>query len=66
MKLQAHIPGQISGQVPNQAGSQLSGLTQLNGNALPQQMRPLGAVSRSTINMDPEFLRARSFIQEKM
>lgn len=66
MKLQAHIPGQISGQVPNQAGSQLSGLTQLNGNALPSQMPPLGGVSRSTINMDPEFLRARSFIQEKM
>ncbi|XP_027344509.1 histone acetyltransferase HAC1-like [Abrus precatorius] len=66
MKLQAHIPGQMSGQVPNQAGSQLPGLTQLNGNALPHQMPPLGGVPRATINMDPEFLRARSFIEEKI
>lgn len=66
MKLQAHIPGQISGQVPNQAGSQLPGLTQLNGNALTPQMPALGGVQRSTSNMDPEFLRARSFIQDKM
>ncbi|KAL2624520.1 hypothetical protein AAZV13_07G000200 [Glycine max] len=56
----------MSGQVPNQAGSQLSGLTQLNGNALTHQMPPLGGVPRSTINMDPEFLRARTFIQEKI
>ncbi|TKY47961.1 Histone acetyltransferase HAC12 [Spatholobus suberectus] len=66
MKLQAHIPGEMSGQVPNQAGSQLSGLTQLNGNALPHQMPPLGGVPRSTINMDPDILRARTFIQEKI
>ncbi|KAK7381468.1 hypothetical protein VNO80_00011 [Phaseolus coccineus] len=66
MKLQAHIPGEMSGQVPNQPGSQLSGLTQLNGNALAHQMPPLGGVPRSTINMDPEFLRARTFIQEKI
>ncbi|KAL2321413.1 hypothetical protein Fmac_025792 [Flemingia macrophylla] len=66
MKLQAHIPGEMSGQVPNQAGPQLSGLTSLNGNALPHQMPPLGGVPRSTINMDPEFLRSRTFIQEKI
>lgn len=66
MKLQAHIPGEMSGQVPNQPGSQLSGLTQLNGNALAHQMPPLGGVPRSTINMDPEFPRARTFIQEEM
>ncbi|KAG4399418.1 hypothetical protein AAZX31_08G222900 [Glycine max] len=66
MKLQAHIPGEMSGQVPNQAGSQLSGLTQLNGNALPHQMPPLGGVPRSTINMDPDFLRARTFIHDKI
>ncbi|XP_061361348.1 histone acetyltransferase HAC1-like isoform X2 [Gastrolobium bilobum] len=66
MKLQAHISGQISGQVPNQAGSQLPGLTQVNGNAIPPQMPTLGGIQRSTINMDPEFLRARSFIQEKI
>ncbi|XP_050900427.1 histone acetyltransferase HAC1 [Lathyrus oleraceus] len=66
MKLQAHIPGQISGQVPNQTGTQLPGLTQLNGNALPSQMSSLGGVSRSSNNMDTEFLRARAFIQEKI
>lgn len=61
-----HTPGEMSGQIPNQAGSQLSGLTQLNGNALPHQMPPLGGVTRSTIKTDPEFLRARTFIQDKM
>nr|KYP53841.1 Histone acetyltransferase HAC1 [Cajanus cajan] len=66
MKLQAHIPGEMSGQVPNQAGSQLSGLAQLNGSALSHQMPPLGGVPRSTINMDPELLRARAFIQDKI
>ncbi|GAU16144.1 hypothetical protein TSUD_297740 [Trifolium subterraneum] len=66
MKLQAHIPGQISGQVPNQAGSQLPGHAQLNGNSLPSQMPSLGGVSRSAINMDPELRRARAFIQEKI
>lgn len=66
MKLQAHITGQMSGQVPNQAGSQLPGLTQPNRNALPPQMPNLGCVPRSTINMDPEFLRVRMFMQEKM
>ncbi|XP_052724002.1 histone acetyltransferase HAC1 isoform X3 [Vigna angularis] len=66
MKLQAHIPGEMSGQVPNQPGSQLSGLTQLNGNALAHQMPPLGGVPRSTINMDSEFPRARTIIQEEI
>jgi hypothetical protein len=47
----------------NQAGSQLPGLAQLNGNG---QMPSLGGVSRSALNMDPEFHRARAFIQEKM
>lgn len=47
----------------NQAGSQLPGLAQLNGNG---QMPSLGGVSRSTLNMDPEFPRAREFIQEKI
>jgi hypothetical protein len=64
MKLEADISGQISGHAPNQAGSQLPGQTQLNGNALPSLMPSLG---RSTPNMDPqEFLRARSYIQERM
>ena len=64
MKLQAHIPGQISGQVHNQAGPQLAGLSQSSGNAIAPQV--LAGVSRSTINMDAELLRARSLMQEKM
>lgn len=62
--MQAPITGQLSSQVPNQAGSQLHGLSQPNGNTFPPQI-PSGA-PRSTINMDPEFLRARSFMQQKM
>ncbi|XP_028759098.1 histone acetyltransferase HAC1 isoform X2 [Neltuma alba] len=62
MELQAHI----SGQVPNQAGSQLPGLAQTNGNALPPQIPNLGGIPRSTINTDPEFLRARFLMQEKI
>lgn len=59
-----HVPGKISGGVPNQAGSEFPGQTQLNGNVLPTQMPSLGG---STINMDPEELRrARSFIQERI
>lgn len=65
MNLQANIPGKISGQVPNQAGSELPTLVQRNGNALSHTPN-LGISSHSTINMDPEFLRARSFMQEKM
>ncbi|XP_027344388.1 histone acetyltransferase HAC1-like isoform X8 [Abrus precatorius] len=61
----AQIPGKISGQVPNQAGSQLPALIQPNVNAIPQ-MPNLGVFPRSTINMDPEFLRARYFIQAKI
>lgn len=47
----------------NQAGSQLPGIAQLNGNG---QMPSLGGVSRSALNMDPEFHRARAYIQEKI
>ncbi|AES70445.1 hypothetical protein MTR_3g055360 [Medicago truncatula] len=64
MKLEADISEQISGHAPNQAGSQLPELTQLNGNALPSQMSSLGA---STLNMDPqEFLRARAVVRDGM
>lgn len=61
MNQQADIPGHISGQVPNQAGSQLPGQTQLNVNALPAQMPSLGG---SAINT--EFLRARAFIRDRI
>ncbi|XP_019426549.1 PREDICTED: histone acetyltransferase HAC1-like isoform X2 [Lupinus angustifolius] len=52
--------------LPNQAGSQLPGLTQLTGNALSPQMSNLCGVPRSAINMDPEFLMARSSMQERI
>jgi len=55
----------VNGQVPNQAGSQLPGQTQLNGNgnvnALPSQMPSLGG---SAINT--ELLRARALIRDRM
>lgn len=66
MNAQAHISGQISGQVPNQAGSQLSVLPQHNGSALPPQMQNVGGLPRAMSHMDPELLKARQFMQEKM
>ena len=63
MNAQAHISGQISGQVPNQAGSQLPVLPQHNGSALPPQMQN---VPRTMSNMDPELLKARQYMQDKM
>jgi E1A/CREB-binding protein len=63
MNAQAHISGQISGQVPNQAGSQLPVLPQHNGSALPPQMQN---VPRAMSSMDPELLKARQYMQEKM
>lgn len=64
--MQAHISGQISGQVPNQAGTQLPVLPQQNGNAIPPQVQNLGGPQRTTGGMDPEVIRARSFMHEKM
>ena len=58
MHMPAHMSGQISGQVPNQAGPQLPGLPQQNGNSLPSQMQGLGG--NRTID------QARKFMQEKM
>lgn len=66
MNVQAHISGQISGQVPNQAGTQLPVLPQQNGNAIPPQMQNLGGPPRTTGGMDPEVIRARSFMHDKM
>ena len=40
---QAHTSGQMSGQVPNQAGSQMRGLPQQNGSSLPSQIQNLDA-----------------------
>lgn len=66
MNVQAHISGQICGQVPNQ-------LPQQNGNPLPAvQLQNLaassggGLTSPSMFTMDPELHRARIFMREKM
>lgn len=62
MNVQAHMSGQLSGQVPNQAGSQLPGLPQQNGNSFSSQIQNLG--SHRTV--DPECMKARRFMQEKI
>ncbi|PON37055.1 Histone acetyltransferase Rtt109/CBP [Parasponia andersonii] len=61
MNVQAHLSGQISGQLPNQPV-----LPQQNGNALPPQMQSLGGPPRTANNMDPEVIRARTFMTEKI
>lgn len=61
MNVQAHMSGQISGQVPNQGG-----LSQPNGNSLqPMQMHNVGVGGHvhNSFNMDPELLRAREFMR---
>nr|GMD86545.1 histone acetyltransferase HAC1-like isoform X1 [Ipomoea batatas] len=65
MNLQAHISGQISGQVPNQSGTSLPGLSQQNGNPLSTQMQN-PSVHRNIPNMDTETYKARKFITEKI
>lgn len=62
MNVQAHM----SGKVPNQAGAQLPVLPQQNGNPLPPQMQNLGGPTRNMNNMDPDTLRTRAFIAERM
>ncbi|PRQ51791.1 putative histone acetyltransferase chromatin regulator PHD family [Rosa chinensis] len=66
MNAQAHMSGQISGQVPNQTGSQLPVLPQHNGNAIPPQMQNVGGPPRVINTLDPELVRARHFMQEKI
>ncbi|XP_077223066.1 histone acetyltransferase HAC1-like isoform X2 [Tasmannia lanceolata] len=64
MHVQAHMSGQISGQVPNQAGPQLPSLPQQNGNSLPSQIQNLGF--RSTSNMDQELQMVRGIMRERI
>ncbi|XAR74064.1 Histone acetyltransferase [Bertholletia excelsa] len=65
MNVQAHMSGQISGKVPNQSGTQLSGLPQQHGGSLSSQLQNLGS-HQNTLNMDPEFVKSRKFMQEKI
>ncbi|XP_038973519.1 probable histone acetyltransferase HAC-like 1 isoform X2 [Phoenix dactylifera] len=57
MNVRAHI----SGQMTNQARSQLSGLSQHNGNPLHSQIQNLGPLS-----MDPELLAGRKAMRDKI
>ncbi|XP_062109366.1 histone acetyltransferase HAC12 isoform X2 [Humulus lupulus] len=63
MNVEAHMSGQISGQVPNQPV-----MPQQNGNALPSQMQTLAAPPRTGKwnTMDPELFRARMYMREKI
>ncbi|KAK6284779.1 hypothetical protein POUND7_003731 [Theobroma cacao] len=76
MNVQAHMSGQISGQVPNQGG-----LPQQNGNPLqPAQMQNLGVAGgmggggvvggggppHNTLSMDPDLIRTREFMRGKI
>ncbi|KAL2493598.1 Histone acetyltransferase HAC12 [Forsythia ovata] len=64
MNLQAHPSGQISEQALNQAGTFLTGIPQQN-NALPSQMQN-PSMHRGVQNMDPEYMKARRFMTEKI
>ncbi|KAK6157063.1 hypothetical protein DH2020_011311 [Rehmannia glutinosa] len=65
MNLQTHHSGQVSGQVPNQAGGMLPGLSQQNGNPVLSQMQNPG-VRRNAPSMDPEIVKTRRYMQEKI
>ncbi|KAI3758727.1 hypothetical protein L6452_06298 [Arctium lappa] len=60
MNLPTHMSGQFSGQVPNQAGTSLS--------TIPQQQNVMQSFGgqRNTLNMEPGFVKARRFIQERI
>ncbi|KAL0301746.1 UNVERIFIED_CONTAM: putative histone acetyltransferase HAC-like 1 [Sesamum radiatum] len=61
MNLQTHHSGQISGQVPNQAGTMLPGLPQQNGNPMQNP-----SIHRGVLNTDPEYVKTRRYMQEKI
>nr|DAD46362.1 TPA_asm: hypothetical protein HUJ06_004592 [Nelumbo nucifera] len=65
MHVQAPMSGQVSGQVPSQAGSQLPALSQQNGNSLPSQLQNLGGLHSSLI-MDHEFREVRKQMLERI
>lgn len=64
MNVQAHMSGQISGQGPNQAGNQLPGLPQQNGNTFHAQVQNLGGQNPSVMNT--ELPKIRQFMRNKM
>ncbi|XP_047947725.1 histone acetyltransferase HAC1-like isoform X1 [Salvia hispanica] len=65
MNLQTHHSGQFAGQVPNQAGTMMTGIPQQNGNPMPNQMQN-PSMNRSMQNMGPEYVKTRRYMQEKI
>ncbi|XP_024973121.1 histone acetyltransferase HAC1-like isoform X2 [Cynara cardunculus var. scolymus] len=60
MNLHTHMSGQFSGQVPNQVGTSLP--------AIPRQQNMMqnSGGQHNTLNMEPGFVKARRFIQERI
>lgn len=66
MNVQAHISGQISGQLPNQ-GTHVPIMPEPNGNVLPSQMQHIAqGHPRTTFQMDSELIRMRTFMHDRM
>ncbi|KAL4583212.1 hypothetical protein LXL04_007779 [Taraxacum kok-saghyz] len=61
MNLQTHMSsGQFSGQIPNQGGTSLPGIPQ------QQNIMQSSGGPRNNLNMEPGFVKARQFIQERI
>ncbi|GAB4849917.1 hypothetical protein Ancab_029218 [Ancistrocladus abbreviatus] len=65
MNVHAHMSGQVSGQVPNQAGTQYPGLSHQNGNPVQTSMSNLGG-QRGTLVMESDLVKVRRFIQGRI
>ncbi|XP_010259946.1 PREDICTED: histone acetyltransferase HAC1-like [Nelumbo nucifera] len=65
MNVQARISGMISGQIPSQGGSQLSGISQQNGNSLSSPIQNLAGF-HGTCNVDPDLERERKLVQDRI
>ncbi|CAN6475708.1 unnamed protein product [Victoria cruziana] len=58
MHMQAHLAGQVSGQLTTQAGPQVPVLSQQNVNSLPSQMQNLGNLRSWQMEPDVESIRS--------
>lgn len=65
MNVQAHMSGQVPGHVPNQTAAQLP---QRSGNpsSYPVQNSGPAVGAVSTMTMDQDLVKARSYMQQKM
>lgn len=65
MNVQAHMSGQVPGHVPNTTAAQL---TQRSGNPSAYPVQTLGPTvgATSSMTMDQDLVKARSYVQEKM